>query len=220
MDEQQTPPAVPEATQPVAQSAPPEQPTPTTDAAPTTDAGLLAAYTQSQQKLSAVARHLGINHKISSAEQFIAAIDARRASAAAEDDAILSDPVAARRRAELDERERRAALRDFKASADLADTLVTAMRGGGGFYEIAALVDQHVIEAAATRFPGAAPAPAGGPPAPQQAPSGQPQQAPERRLMADVPRGGDGLRDPGIVPDREAGPEGWYRKLFQRGTPS
>ena len=88
MDESQIAPAdQPQQPTPVA-PPPPEQavPTPATDAAPATDAGLMRAFTQSQQKLSAVAAALGIS-KASSQEQFLAAIaDRRQAMAAADAD--------------------------------------------------------------------------------------------------------------------------------------
>lgn len=223
MDETQVaPPVTPEPQQPVGTAPPPEQGEPTQAAEQqlaTIDPRFFAAYTQGQQKLSAVAAALGIS-KTSTAEQFVSAITARRQAAAAEEDELSQDPRVAARLAQLRAHEERMAQQQFGESAALAATLLDASRSTTSVLELAAIVDQALIEKAAIRFAGATPAPAGGSPQPQPQ---QPQQpapqgaAPERGLVGDVPRGSDGMFDPGVVPDRKRGPEGFFRDLKERG---
>lgn len=173
----------------------------------------MRAFTQGQQKLSAVASALGIS-KTSTSEQFIAAINERRQALAAADAELESDPRLAAQAANLRAREERIARQQYGASADLTATLLDAVRSGSGLLEITELVDQHVIEAAAARFAGVSPAPAGGTPAPQQqTPQGQ---APERRLDMEQPNGSAGMYTPDITPDRGAGPEGFFKQLAQK----
>lgn len=214
MDEPQTPPSdQPQQTAPVA-PPPPEQaaPTPATDAAPATDAGLMRAFTQSQQKLSAVASALGIA-KTSSQEQFLAAINDRRQAIATADAELETDPRLAARAAAIRAREEQLARQQYGASADLTATLLDAARAGTGLLELTELVDQRVIEAAAARFAGS-PAQAGGTPEPQpQTPQGQ---APERRLDMEVPNGSAGMFTPDITPDRATGPQGYFAQLAQK----
>lgn len=211
-------------------TAPPPEQAPTTTAAPTeasatSDKALLAAYTQSQQRLSAVATALGIP-KTSTPEQFVAAISARRQALTDADDELEQDPRLAARAAALRAREQAIAKQTYGDVADLTVTLTEAVRGGTSILELTEIVSQHVIEAAAARF-GGAPAQAGGSPAPQQAPQ-QPQvstpeqaiaqQAPERDLDAEY-RGNAGMFDPGIQPDRAKGPAGFFDQVMGRVSP-
>lgn len=222
MDETQAaPPADPQ--QPV-EAAPPaaEQAQQTTaPETPTTDAGLMRAYTQATQKLSAVASALGIA-KTSTPEQFVAAINERRQAIAMADAELEQDPRLAAQAAALRAREERFARQTYGASADLASTLMEAARAGGGILELAEIVDQAVIEAAASRFAGATPAPAGGSPAPapQVPPGVLPQQAPERTLAMDDARGNAGMFVPGITPDREKGPGEFFKNLREKVNPA
>ena len=216
MDETtQNAPPVESPSTPSAAAPPPEQAQPASagGAAQTTDAGLLRAFTQSSQKLAAVATALGIP-KTSSQEQFLAAINDRRQVMAQADAELETDPRLAAQAATLRAREERIARQQYGASADLTATLLDAVRSGSGLLEITELVDQHVIEAAAARFNGASPAPAGGTPEPEPpTPQGQ---APERRLDMEVPNGSAGMYTPDIAPDRVAGPQGYFAQLAQK----
>ncbi len=221
MDETQVaPPVTPEPTQPVAAAPPPEQGAPTQadeQKLATVDPRFFAAYTQGQQKLAAVATALGIS-KTSSAEQFTAAITARRQVAEAEEEELNRDPRIAARMAAIRAREEQMAQAQYGESAVIAATLLEQGRNAS-LIDLASLVDQAVIAAAASRFGGAAPAQAGGtqpqPQATQQQPAPQ-GQAPERQLIGDVPRGNDGMFDPGIAPDRDRGPSGYFADVFKK----
>lgn len=221
MDETpQTPPVDPQ--QPVTAAPPPEQAQLTTaPEVPTTDAGLLKAFTQKSQTLSAVASALGIA-KTSTPEQFVEAISARRQAIAVADAELEQDPRLAAQAAALRAREERFARQTYGASADLATTLMEAARSGGSLIELAEIVDQHVIEAAASRFAGATPAPAGGSPAPapQVPPGVLPQQAPERALVMDDASGGAGMYQAGITPDRAKGPGEFFKNLREKVNPA
>lgn len=216
MDETQVaPPVETQPPQPVA-PPPPEQAPQTqapTDAQLAADAGFMRSYTQSQQKLSAVAAALGIP-KTSTADQFTAAIAARRQALAAADDELESNPALAARAAAIREREVQVARAQYGQSADLAITLYEAARAGTGPLDLAAIVEQHVIEAAASRFTGAAPAPAAGGPTQPAAQAGT---APERELIGGGFERTDSGLAPSITPDREAGPSGWFKNLLNGG---
>ena len=173
----------------------------------------MRAFTQGQQKISAIAQALGIS-KTATSEQFVAAINERKQALAAADAELESDPRLAAQAASLRAREERIARQQYGASADLTATLLDAVRSGSGLLEITELVDQHVIEAAAARFAGVSPAPAGGTPEPQPTtPQGQ---APERRLDMEQPNGSAGMYTPDITPDRAAGPQGYFAQLQKK----
>ncbi len=173
----------------------------------------MRAYTQGQQKLSAVATALGIS-KTSTVEQFAAAINARRQALASADEELDADPRLAQQRANLRAREQIIARAQYGDTADLAETLLQAASGGSGILELAEIVDGYVIEAATKRFGAVTPEGAG--PAAPQVPQQAPPQAPERALMMEAPRGNDGMYDPGITPDREKGPAGFFEALAQK----
>lgn len=217
MDEQDAPPA--ETTpQPVAAPpAPPEQaPTTAPEAAPTTDAGLLRAFTQKSQTLSAVATALEIP-KTASLDQFVTAITTLKArtARAAEETEIEADPRLAAQAQRLRAREEAIARQQYGEAADLAANLLDAVRSGSSILEVAELVNEAVLSAAASRFAGASPAQAGGTPAPQTQAPEPVQQAPERQLMGDLggasPRG----RDLGIKPER-GDTAGYFAQLMAK----
>lgn len=212
MDESPVTPSV-ESQEPLASAPPPEQAR-TAQAAesPTTDAGLMRAYTQGQQKLAAVASALGIS-KTSTVEQFSAAINARRQTLAQADMELEQDPRLAEQAAKLRAREEHLARAQYGASADLAVTLMEAARSGAGALELTEIVDGYVIEAAASRFAGV---PQGQPQQQAQPPQGQQARAPERDLMMEAPRGNSGMFDPGIAPDRDKGPAGFFTDLMAK----
>lgn len=215
MDEQDAPPAT-ATTEPVAAPpAPPEQaPTTAPEAAQTTDRALLAAFTQRSQTLSAVASALGIS-KTSTSDQFVAAISdlkARSQRTQAETE-IESDPRLATQVAQLRAREATLARQQYGEAADLAATLLDAVRSGASILEVTEVVNEAVLTAAATRFAGASPAPAGGTPAPEaQAPAPVPQQAPERQLLGEIPGGQPRGRDLGFKPE-PGDTAGYFQKL-------
>lgn len=207
MDEPQTPPVEsPEQQQPVSTAPPPEQ-APLTAAAEqqlaTIDPRFFAAYTQSQQKLSAVAAALGIP-KTSSAEQMVAAINERKRVIAQADADLEADPRLAAQAAQLRAREERIAQQQYGESAALAQTLIEAARGGSSLLELSEIVDQALTERAASRFAGAAPA---------QQEGTQPQAtgARERNLIGQMPAVPAGTQ--GSQPKAD-GPTGFFQNLF------
>lgn len=208
MDETQAAPPT-DSQQPVA-PPPTEQAAPTTAPEPGQDPNLLRAFTQGQQKLSSILGFLGLP-KTATAEQVISAIDTRRKALVAADDELSSDPRVAQRQAALDQRERTIAKQQFGDSADLTATIIESLRAGGSILELTEIVDTHVLEAAARKY-GGSPAQAGGAPDAQAQAQATPQQAPERELDMEY-RGNAGMRDPGITPDRSAGPVGFFKDL-------
>lgn len=212
-DTQVADPAVPAPTPVAAPPAPPEQ-APTAATEPTSaDASLQRAYTQTSQKLAAVAAALNIP-KTSTAEQFVAAINARRQTLAAADSELESNPELARRAAELQAREEKLVRAQYGESADLALTLRDAAAQGIGLVDLVQLVEEHLADRVASRA-SAAPAPAGGPAAaPQASPPQQAAPAPERTLMADVPRGNERMFTPPVTPEPGEGPESFMRRLI------
>lgn len=175
-----------------------------------------AAFTQSQQKLSAVAAALGIP-KTSTAEQFVAAITARRQAIVEEEDELAKDPRVAARLAQVRQAEERIVQQQYPEASVVAAAVMDAAKGAGSFMDLAEIVNTAIYEAAA-RVSGATPATAGGaqPSAPQQpvAPTAPP---PERRFTGEsMPRGGDGMFDPGITREQASTPEGFFQQLRQR----
>jgi|GEM_PF-5566016 len=216
MDEQQV--APPDAESPIVPAAAPpseQAPPATQDGTPQTDANLLRAFTQSQQKLSAVAAALGLP-KSSSSEQLTAAINERRRVLAEADAQLDTDPRLAARAAELRAREDRIATQQYGDSAALAATLLDAARGATSILELAEIVDTALIERAATRFAGATPAQAGGSPQPQ--PDTAAPQAPERNLFTEGGRlpGNVGMFDPEVTATRGEGASAWFKKLGEK----
>lgn len=176
-----------------------------------------AAFTQSQQKLSAVAAALGIP-KTSTAEQFVAAITARRQAIVEEEDELAKDPRVAARLAQVRQAEERIVQQQYPEASVVAAAVMDAAKGAGSFMDLAEIVNTAIYEAAA-RVSGATPAQAAGgaqPSAPQQpvAPTAPP---PERRFTGEsMPRGGDGMFDPGITREQARTPEGFFQQLRQR----
>lgn len=211
MDETQS--TTPVETQQPVTAPPPEQAPTTAVADPAVDvASLQRAYTQTSQKLAAVAAALGIP-KTSTSDQFVAAITTRRQADAAADAAIQTDPRLAAQAAALAAREERLVRTQYGATADLALSLRDAVAGGGSLVDIVQLVDEAMADRMASRSSAAAPVAA--PAAPQAAAPSAPAPV-ERSLMAEPPRGNTGMVDPGITPDREAGPEGFFKSLAQK----
>lgn len=213
MDESQVAPPVtsPEQPQPVDGGPPPEQ-APLTQAAEqqlaTIDPRFFAAYTQGQQKLSAIASALGIS-KNSTAEQFITAISARQQAAAAEEDELLKDPRYAGRIRELRAHEERMAQQQFGDAAAIAATLLETPRGSLSLIQLSELIDQALTDKAAARFAGANPAPAGGT-QPQQAGASQGGER-ERGLIAELQRGAAGGTP---APVKDASPADFFKRIL------
>lgn len=211
MDEQD----VPETTGPSEPAAapPPEQASATAQFTPEQYGSLQRAYTQVTQKQAAIAAALGIP-KSSSAEQFISAIQARAAQAAASDDAIQSDPRLAAMYADIRAREERVVRQQYGASADLALTLRDAA-ATMSLTDLAQLVDEQIADRVASRA-GAPTAPAATAAAAPQAAAPQAPPVPERSLMGDVPRGTERMYDPGVQPEAGDTPESWAARLIGR----
>ena len=214
MDETQVPPVEP--TQPATPPPTPEQAAPATaPEAPREDPNLLRAYTQGQQKLASILAKLSLP-KTASAEQILAAIDARQQALASADEDLDTDPRLAAQRARLQQREAQLARQTYGDTVDLTTSLIEAIKGSSGILEATEIVDQYVLDAAAKRFGGEAPAPAGGPaPSQQQAQAAAQPQAPERELDMEY-RSNRGMYDPKIQPDRSAGPQDFFRKLAEK----
>lgn len=182
----QTPtPEQPASTQPVASAPPAADPS----------VSLQAAFTQTSQTLSAVRSALGLGKHSTSAEILAAIATAKEAARLAAQPAHseYSDPKLAQQAAELEERGWRVATAQYGPTADLAKGVLDALRGQRDPLVIAEIFNEAVqtaaLSAAAPRpvpTPQGAPAPATGTQAPAQ--------APERDLMADMPRGSDGMR--------------------------
>lgn len=205
MDESQVAPPVasPEQQQPVASAPPPEQGQPTQAAEQqlaAIDPRFFAAYTQGQQKLSAIAAALGIS-KTSSTEQFITAVNARQQAAAAEEDELMKDPRYAQRFAALRQHEEQLAQQRFGDSAAIAAMILENGRNVS-LMQLSELVDQALTDKAAARFAGASPASAGG----TQPQADQPPQAGdrERNLIGEMQRGAGGTPTPAGKPDTPA----------------
>lgn len=216
MDEQQVAPPVasPEQQQPVEQ-APPQEQAPLTQAAEqqlaTIDPRFFAAYTQGQQKISAIASALGIS-KASSIEQFMTAIAARQQAAAAEEDELIKDPRYARRLADLRAHEERMAQQQFGDAAAIAATILETPRGSLSLIQLSELIDQALTDKAAARFAGANPAPAGGT-QPQQAQASQGGER-ERNLIGDLNRGSGA---PPANTERASSPTAFFERMFGKG---
>lgn len=214
MDESQVAPPVasPEPQQPVDGGPPPEQ-APLTQAAEqqlaTIDPRFFAAYTQGQQKISAIASALGIS-KTSSAEQFIAAITARQQAAAAEEDELAKDPRYAARLAQLRAHEERMAQQQFGDAAAIAATILETPRGSLSLIQLSELIDQALTDKAAARFAGANPAPAGGtqPQQPQPSQGGDR----ERNLIGELQRGAAGGTP--APTDKASSPTDYFKRIF------
>ena len=167
-----------------------------------------AAFTQSQQKLSAVAAALGIA-KTSTSEQFVAAINERKRVLAQADAEIEQDPRLAARAADLRAREERIAQQQYGESAALAATLVDAARGATSLLELAEIVDQALIENASRRFAGAAPAAQ-----PQEGSQPQANGARERNLIGQMPGAPNGSQAP--QQERASSPQDFFSRLLGR----
>ena len=175
-----------------------------------------AAFTQSQQKLSAVASALGIP-KTSTAEQFVAAITARRKALVEEEAELAQDPRVAAAIARARQHEERFVQQQYPEASVIALAVLDAAKGTGSLTDLAEIVNTALYEAAAKVAIGANPAPAGGtqPSQPQQPAQAAP--PPERRFLGEsLPRGGDGMFDPGITRDQAKTPEGFFQQLRQR----
>lgn len=210
MDESQVAPPVasPEPQQPVATAPPPQEQAPLDQAAEqqlaTIDPRFFAAYTQGQQRISAIASALGIS-KNSTAEQFITAITARQQAAAAEEDELSKDPRYAARLAQLRAHEERMAQQQYGDAAAIAATILETPRGSLSLIQLSELIDQALIEKAASRFAGANPAPAGGTQPQAQAPER------ERNLIGDLGRGSGA---PPASEERASSPQDFFARLL------
>lgn len=208
--------------QPAATAAPPPEQAPlaATDEQrlQQADPRFYRAYTQGQQKLSAVASALGVS-KEATVEQFVAAISERRQALVEADRALEADPRLAAQVASLRAREEAIARSQYPEASSLALTMMDAVKGASSLIEVSQVVEQMLMERDAHRLGGAAPATAGGSPQPQPGQPAQPAQPPaERQLMGDMGRlpGNVGMWSEEVSATREDGSAGYFRKLGEK----